>query len=312
MDEQTKEVTEDTQTETTGQTEQEMVSPEEADEDSLKAFLDSVRGDDEEVAPALDEQPEEETTEEKPEEETTPQAATPEEAPKPQEKAKEPQSEETSVAQMKRQLDGLELLLKRRTQDIENLRQQIKAELKPIQERIEGKTHEDQYEAIKDIEAAREKERALAELDVAKEGIESEVESRKIVAAHIKPNDGTLDEMVSCLESDGVPADVLTSFRTNPFSVSRPETLIQVAKRAKAERMLKQMFVVAQALHAENQKLKTKPKAMLDGVQRALKQSPSINGSSGRGVTPDNLSNIPVHKLSDRQLAELAERVRGS
>lgn len=311
MDEkETVEPEEGTQEQATGQTEQEMVSPEEADDGSLEAYLKTLREDEEEAAPEPEEQPEIEQEEEAPPQEEP--APEPEEAPPVKPEAKPEPTQESEAQKLKRQVDGLELLVRRRTQDIENLRRRLEDELRPIKQRIEGKVHEDQYEAIKDIEAAREKEQAIAELESTKGTLERDLQARKAVAAHVKPDDGNIDEMAASLIADGVPEATVTAFRQNPFSVAQPETLIQIAKRAKAERQLKQMFLVAKALHEENKKLKGKPKQVLDNVQRALKNPPSINGSSGRGSTPDNLTNVPVHKLSEQQLRELEKRLRGS
>lgn len=286
---------------TTGSTKEAetQTEPEQAqDTDDSNAAASESAPDDANTPAPQEEQQEVKTEEAKPEPKANP---TP----------KQPTPEEQYQA-MKRQLDGLELLVRRRTQDIANIRKQLAEEAKPIKQRIEAEAHNNQYEAIRDVEALRENERKQEKLDEAERNLVQDVEARKVLTAHVKPDDGSLDEMVACLAADGIPEEHLSRFRTNPISLARPETIIQIAKRAKAERVAKQLYSVALDLFNENKKLKGKPQAVLNKVQQALKQTPAINGSNGSQPNPRRLQSSAVESMSDAELQEAARRLRGS
>lgn len=219
------------------------------------------------------------------------------------------ENSEDRLAKIQRQLDGLELIVQRRTSELSELKRRLLEEAAPIKKRLEEGTHDNTYQALKDAEALREKEQQITQLDSAASEMQKTVQAQRTVAAYVKPDDTNVDEMGECLAADGIGAEHVAQFKKNPFAMANPETIVQLAKRAKAERLLRQVYQVATKLHEENKKLRDKPNAVLNGVQKALRSSPTITAAAG-GASSSSFSPSDIEAMSDSDLEEFLKSAK--
>lgn len=222
--------------------------------------------------------------------------------------APQPTSEER-LSKIQRQLDGLELLVQRRTSEISELKRRLLEEAAPIKKRLEEGSHDNTYQALKDAEALKDKEAQIEQLDGATDELQKTVQAQRIVASFVKPDDTNIDEMAGCLAQDGIPTQAVEHFKRNPFVMAQPETIVQLAKRAKAERLLRQVYDVAKKLNDENKRLRDQPKAVLNGVQKALKSSPTITAASG-SASSSSLSTSDIEEMNDAELEEFLKTAK--
>lgn len=302
-----------------GAKETETVEIPEASDVDLQAFLeksiDSDEGADNEslIPPELTgEEDEESSSEQKSDNAPANTTAEPVEEKKEAEARKEQppaKSTEEQVAALRRQIEGMELLLQRRTSEIGALKQSIKAEIEPLKQKLEKDEHDSPYQAFRDAETLREKERQLEALDMHEATTRKVVENQKVTLQHLG-EELPVEEITRCLEADRIPSELISEFRKNPYSMTDSITLIQYAKRAKAENIARQLFDVAKKLEAENKQLKSKPSTVLSNVSKALRSQPSVSGSNGGGASADRPSAISVHEMSDTELKEFLKSKR--
>lgn len=109
-----------------------------------------------------------------------------------------------------------------------------------------------------------------------------------------------LPEMAEAAKEDGVPPELVERFKTDPLS-ENPFITIQLAKRAKLNRELKQ-------LRAEREELKAQPKRVIDSVNQAARAKPAVSASHGRTDPHSGESNFnraQIAKMSDAELLKL-------
>jgi hypothetical protein len=218
-------------------------------------------------------------------------------------------STEEQVVALRRQIEGLELLMQRRTSEIGTLKQSIKAEIEPLKQKLEKDEHDSPYQAFRDAETLREKEKQLEALD-AHEGLTRKVvENQKVVLQHLG-EELPVDEIAKCLVADNIPSELVGEFRKSPYSMTDSITLIQYAKRAKAENIARQLFDMAKKQEAEIKQLKAKPNAVLSKVNQALRSRPSVSAANGGGASADRASAVSVHDMSDSELEEFLKSKR--
>jgi hypothetical protein len=284
-----------------GSTAPETVILEEASDETLDSLLESA---DEELpgedAAAVSTQPENvgEVSE-----------ATEEQEVSPKEPPKAPDVQE-QLNQLKRQLDGMELLQKRRTSKLAELERHVTDEVARLEAVVTEKQFEsprEAYEALNQINKNKEVlEAARAEHDEA----QATLEGQKIVSAYVKPGEVTVDAMAECLVADGVDPSFVSEWAKAPLKFAHPGEIIHLAKRAKAESQLKTLVPVLKQLWAENQQLKANPDKVLNGIERAVKQTSFMPSGSGNSVSTKRQSGYRVEELSDKQLEELLENSR--
>lgn len=278
---------------------QEYVALEEARDADLDAFLETATK--EEFAPS---QPQvTEATEPKQEEkrETQPEKQPDLEVP--------PDNQVTrkDFEALKKQLDGLELINKRRTSELAETKRQLKSFIEAQSANLKDKwvvDPDEAYKASRQIERAEEK---LEAVEKEEQTLVSSTQARQLIATHVGP-EFDVGAMVESLKADGMPEQYLHSFVQDPYSAALPETLIQLAKRGVAEReLVKTKTDMAKLVAFTKQLLEEKNKAPTDVLKKitsAMNQTPSITAANGGTGHPDRTGNVDPSLMNDEELDE--------
>ena len=212
------------------------------------------------------------------------------------------------VEQLKQRLAQSEQWSKQRSTEIGQLRK----EKRELQNQLK-QALSDEHLAPQDVVdlklQLREAEKEEQQLNAEEAALQSVTRNQAVVHNNVPPEDWNIDAMVRTLQADGISPEYIHSFAENPYASADGLTLIQLAKRAKAEDGLRALAVYTKKLMDENKALKDKPKQVLSNVEKNLKRPASLtsaNGGSGstRGLTADP-SQIPA--LSDADLEALLE-----
>ena len=279
-------------TQDSGNDSTEYVELNEASDADLDAFLENAEEADGEKKPVVQAQPTEPVKEEG----------------EPQQEPEKPIDVQAQLQAMQKQLQGQELLLKRRTSEIAAVKQQLAQFARVRRDGLEELHLENPTAAIEQLMEAKRAEEAIAQLSQEESELEKQSQAQVLLARYAGPSGFDVDAMAQVLESDDLPADYIQRFRSNPLTGALPETLIQLAKRAEdrkarqvAETQAAQLYHYLQRMMAEQQKA---PEAMLRNIQQAMQGGPSITAASGtggqRGFNPAD-----IHSLSDAELEGL-------
>jgi hypothetical protein len=222
-----------------------------------------------------------------------------------QEEETDPEAEkEELLARLQQQ----ESFIQKRNSEVGELRKQIKEANRQLVDLYKQVHIEDPEKALaiqNQINANNLKDQALSE---EAEGITRRHESQKILAHHVPQEDWDVVGMRESLLSDGLPAEAVDKFAADPIAFTRPDVLVQLAKRAKAEKNLKIVARYAKNLLKELEQARGAKTQVVKQIAANLKKAPSVsNGNGGsamktRSVDPSNLS-----RLSEKELDELLE-----
>jgi hypothetical protein len=207
------------------------------------------------------------------------------------------------------QLQQQERFIQQRNQQLGEARKQITA-----LRAEKAKVLDDAFaeSPLKGLEAANE----IKELDATIEEIDSEQERmtkthtvQKAVANYIQPKDWSVEAMTDSLKRDGLSTEFISKFRTNPYGIEwGPEAaLINLAKRARAEKALTVVIPLLKQFYERAKELKGKPQEMLKKINQASKQPAQVTASkagtsSGSKYLPKDLTS-----LSDAELDAFLE-----
>lgn len=276
-------------------TNQEYVDLHEATDEDIAAFLD---GADARESEPLVEQPQADPTSK------TEQKA---EAPKEEAEDDEDAVSRQEVEALRKQLEGLELLNKRRTSELAEVKKQLKAFIEHNSQNLDEQFLESPTQAFakaRQLEMAQQK---LQETEAEEQALANAQQAQVLLAHHVGPDNLDVEAIAESLVSDGMPQDFVQRFVANPFQAALPETLIQLAKRANAEKRVRQMEQALQQLVPYTQRLleerKQVPQNVLKNVSTALRQAPQVTGSAGG---TGQVGNRPVEfaQMSDQELQE--------
>lgn len=251
--------------------------------------------------------------------------ADPQPTPEPAQTGAEQPSDETTKPvtradfdKLAKQLEGLELLNKRRTSDIGETKRRV-GEIDTaiqklasfIQQNSEGLDDlhlEKPREAVERQLQVIQAKKDLANLAQARMAEESQAQARALLEQHA-PNGFDAQFIAQMLmEEDQLPEEFVRAFAAAPERAALPETLIQMAKRAEAvkeNRQLKQSL--AQLYHYAKQLIDEKqaaPQKVLSNIQSAMRSGPSVTGGGG-GVGGVTGRSLDVTTMSDAELQEL-------
>lgn len=211
------------------------------------------------------------------------------------------------IDKQKSQIDQQELFIKRRSSELGEARRQLRERNAALQDGLEEKHIANPREAIQAELEIRENAKQIQDLDNQETRLNTVVESQRMFAHYANPEEANDDDMAQALLDDGIPPDAVQAFKQNKHEFAAPETLIQLHRRARAEKALKAVLGYAQHLFNENKKLAGKPGEVLNKVEAELRKGPQITGAhsqtaSGRraAINPADLS-----KVSDKELEEL-------
>lgn len=224
----------------------------------------------------------------------------------------EPEVDEEAVSKeafeaFKKRVEGQELLIKRRTSEIGELKRQLREVQQKLQTTLDDKFYESPTQALADarkIEMAQEK---IQELEAEEKSLTNAHQAQVLLAHHVG-GDIDIEAIGHSLLSDGMPESFVSQFVQNPYQSALPETLIQLAKRANAEKKVRQMEDALQQLVPYTQKLleerKQLPQHVLKNVHSALRQSPQVTGSAGGTGQVGGSRAVDPSLMSDAELAE--------
>lgn len=284
---------------TTAEDTQEGTSPEyvdlpEASDDDIAAFLENA-GKEPSDAPV------------EPQQTDPAQQQTKAEPPK-----EEPEVEQETVSKqdfeaMKRKLEGQELLIKRRTSEIGEIKRQLQQFIQNTTQNLDEKFYESPTQALQQARQLEMAQQKLQEAEAEEQSLTNAHQAQVLLAHHVG-GDIDIEAIGESLRSDGMPPEFVEQFQRNPYQSALPETLIQLAKRASAEKQVRQMQDALQQLVPYTQKLleerKQLPQHVLKNVSSALRQAPQVTGSAGGTGQLGGNRAVDPSLMSDAELAE--------
>lgn len=280
----------------------EMVELHEASDADLDAFLESQQT-------------------EAPEAEAPPQ---PVKQPAPTAPVPEPSEAETSEAQaeasetdvgerlekLQRQLDGLELVTKRRTSELGEVKKRLEGFISQANAGLEEKLATNPVEGTKDILRIREAEEHLSRVQAAEQELVQARQNQEAVLRNVDLEETPIDAIAQVFLNDGISPEVVQQFKANPWLVPATTT-IQAAKRAKAEGYLRVLVPEFKKLQAELKKLKGGSQEALRKIESVAKEIPGVTAASGgvAAMSADDLDSTPIHMMTDAQLEAYLRKV---
>lgn len=235
------------------------------------------------------------------------------EPPKQEEKAPEaPQQFVSKEAfdRVAKQLDNLELLTKRRTSEIGELKRQFREFIDTKSQNLDEKFLESPTQALAQARQVEMAQQKLQELEAEEQGLINQHQAQVLLAHHVGPEGIDLEAVGEVLAADGMPQEFIQTFVANPYQAALPETLIQLAKRASLQRQVKQMEEALSQLVPYTKKLleerQKAPQDVLKNVQTALRQTPQVTGSAG-GTGQISKKSVDFSKMSDAELEGFLE-----
>lgn len=295
------------------QDEQSYVPLTEATDEEIQAFLNGqMEAEQEDESDEPREQEEEAETDSTTEgsEET---AETQEAAEETQDDGQQEDSERISegyVKELEKRLAQQEAFIKRRSTEIGELRKKLQTANDQLKEQLKDEEFMADPSAAVDARLQmRENEQKIQELDAQEQQMAQVMNNQKIVQNYVNPKEWDLQGMVQCLEEDGLPAESIRAFATNPYAAADGVTLVQLHKRQRAEGAFRQLAAYTQKLLEENKALKEKPHEMLKKVEKNIKQPASVTNTNGGSGSSRGLSIDPsqIANLSDEELNSLLE-----
>lgn len=192
--------------------------------------------------------------------------------------------------------------VQRRNTELGELRKRLRQAQEQLQEGLDEKFQESPQEALKDYQVLQQIDENLKGIDKEEHNINSVYDRQKVVAKHIKPGDVDVEDMLQSLRDDGIQETYVEQFRQNPWQMAQAETIIQLGKRAKAERAIRSLIPVMQKLLEENKQLKQKPQKAINNLVNAIQsESPSISSKHDSDSQRD-LSNVDVSEWTEAEL----------
>jgi hypothetical protein len=224
----------------------------------------------------------------------------------------EPEVEQETVSKqdfeaMKRKLEGQELLIKRRTSEIGEIKRQLQQFIQNTAQNLDEKFYESPTQALQQARQLEMAQQKLKEAEAEEQSLTNAHQAQVLLAHHVG-GDIDIEAIGESLRSDGMPPEFVEQFQRNPYQAALPETLIQLAKRATAEKQVRQMQEALQQLVPYTQKLleerKQLPQHVLKNVSSALRQAPQVTGSAGGTGQLGGNRAVDPSLMSDAELAE--------
>jgi hypothetical protein len=276
-------------------TSQEFVELHEASDEDIEAFLSGS----EELEQAPVEQPQ-----------ADPEAQTEQKSDPLPEQPKKPEAQVSreDYEALRKRVEGQELLLKRRTSDLAEVKKQLREFIAHNTQNLDEQWLESPtqaYAKARQVEMAQQK---LQEAEAEEEALTNAHQAQVLLQHHVGQDKFDVEAVAQSLIEDGMPEEFIKTFVSNPYQAALPETLIQLAKRASAEKKVREMEKVIQQIVPYTRQLleerKQLPQNVLKNVSSALRQSPQVTGSAGgTGQAAGNRA-VDPSLMSDSELEE--------
>lgn len=224
----------------------------------------------------------------------------------------EPKKPEAQVSRedyeaLRKKVEGQELLLKRRTSDLAEVKKQLRDFIEKNTQNLDEQWLESPtqaYAKARQVEMAQQK---LQEAEAEEQALTNAHQAQVLLEHHVGQDNYDVEAIAQSLAADGMPQEFIQSFVQNPYQAALPETLIQLAKRASAEKKVREMETVLQQIVPYTKQLleerKALPQNVLKNVSSALRQSPQVTAAAGG---TGQVSNRPVDfaLMSDSELEQ--------
>jgi hypothetical protein len=266
--------------------------PDATDED-IQAFLDGAEYREQQLENGLPDEPQQQT------EQKDEQLEEEQDVP--------PQVQQKDIEAIRKQLEGLELLNKRRTSELSEVKRQLKEFRDRVSQNLDERFLESPTQAFAQARQAEMAQAKIQEIEAEEAALTNAHQAQVLLAHHVGTDGIDVEAIAEALQSDGMPPEFIQQFLGNPYKAALPETLIQLAKRAKAEKRIKeyestlsQVMPYIQRLMEERKRL---PSDVLRNVQSALRSSPQVTGSAG-GTGQMGERPVEFASMSDQALEE--------
>lgn len=240
----------------------------------------------------------------------------------PEKREAEPKAEQSTdsgddrdreIARLREAIEAQRVWDARRSTELGETRKQLKEARQKLNEGIDAKFIDKPSEAMADQRKIDKIDQHLEAIDGEESQMHFQRQSVEVVSRYVDPKDFDINAMVSSLKDDGFDQGFIEKFQKNPFIAALPETLVQMAKRGKAENALRILAPAYRDLAKENEELKkqlkVKPSEVAGRINEALKSQPSVTAKNGGSSgTKDDTSNVPVALMSDSQLDAILSR----
>lgn len=215
----------------------------------------------------------------------------------------------------KRQLEGLELVVRRRTSEIGEIKKQLRDLIQQKKEGLEDRYVENPVKATDDLLDIKRAEARLQEVEQEEAHIGAHVETQRVVLKHVDFDQTPIDVIAEVFRDDGIPESTISAYMQNPWAIPATTT-IQAAKRAlekrgriEAEKYLRAALTEIKKLREQNSKLKT-GSDVVKGIEAAARKGLSMDARSGGAAETSSEvdTNKPLSEMSDAELNLLLKK----
>lgn len=213
------------------------------------------------------------------------------------------QRQQTEYGEMKKRLGNYKLEIAEKNAQIQKMleNQEVLDPSKIVDYKLEIQKNQQTLEALDQEETNQ---------DVQFEASMAVKRNFDVVQKNVKPDEWNMDAIAQTLQGDGVPPQVIQQFIANPYAATDGLTLVQLAKRAKAENAVRQLAKYVLTLREQIELEKKKPQALLRNVQKNLSESKTLTNAGGNGGANKGMS-VDVNQLSgmsDEELKAIIEQ----
>lgn len=219
---------------------------------------------------------------------------------------KENERKEALLQKKTEALRKLSLEYQRRSSEFGEMRSRLVALQSQLAKPNEESLFDDPDTVIDRKLQLREAQRELERVSQDEAAYTNRVRSMEQVVHFVGPEDFDVEAIGQTLARDGFSQEQIAAFKSDPFSKADGVTLINLAKRAKAESLIAGVVRYAQNLEKEIAELKKKPGQLLSSIDKAAKAKP-ITAAAGGAGQERRAPTLPksLDKLTDAELDEL-------
>lgn len=218
-------------------------------------------------------------------------------------------------AKLQKRIEDQKRFLDRQSTEIGQARQQIseyKARLEAHAAEIADTDPREAAKLDRKIENANSK---LEELDAELASNQNAVQTAELFRAAGVDKDYDPAAVTQSLIEDGMDPEYAAAVAQNPAAYTEAPMALQLAKRARAEKVIRLIVPAMKTLHDENQELKRqlqeKGVQVINGVKKALKSSPPVTAAAGAPKARNANLEMSMADMSDAELDEFMKQGTG-
>lgn len=292
----------------TTQPEVELVRVEDAEDSEIADYLKKAE------AEGLDAEPESEDVEESDETLEAEPAKEPQKAEEPKAETQKTYTHEEFEA-LKKELveqrmanEQKEAFLQRRNTEYGETKRQLAEANAYLQKLISEDSFDSPAQAAEAVIQLKENERNIQAIDAEQQKLHYVHEWHETVGRYVDPKQVQIDDAVEILQEHKIDPRAIEAFRRNPIEAARPLEALYLFEAAKWRKTTKQLVNYVQKLQGDLEKSKSKPEEVLRGVEKALRSSPTVNGSAGASSARKSGKDSDPSKWSDAEINEFLKQ----